>query len=151
MSRKRQNTSLIEIIITGLLKGLWFLISWPFRKILKLKTKSEKIDKIENLRKWLEIEKLLENDDEIHARHAVVEADKLFNSMMEISGAKGESFADRLRSLENRFSSVVYQKVWSAHKVRNQISHEIDYKLSSAEAKKALDDFRSGLHNLGAL
>ena len=151
MNRKNQQASLIETIIISLSKGLWFLISWPIKKILKLKTKSEKLDKIANLQKWLEIERLLESNDEIHAKHAVVVADKFFDDIMKQMGMKGDNFGGRLKNAENRFSQVVYQKVWDAHKVRNQISHEMDYKLSVGEAKKTLDNFRSGLHNLGAI
>lgn len=150
MKRKKQ-TSLIETIIVSLLKGLWFLISWPIKKILKLKIKSEKLDKVENLKKWMEIEELLKSSDEIHTRHAVVEADKFFDSIIKQLGGTGEGFGERLRGFEGHFSQVVYQKVWDAHKVRNQISHEMDYRLSNADAKKALENFRSGLHNLGAL
>lgn len=149
--RRKKQTNLIEMIIVSLLKGLWFLVSWPIIKILKLKTKSEKLDKIGNLKRWLEIEKMLESGDEIHAKHAIVEADKFFDDIMKQVGGCGENFADRLRSLEERFSQVVYQKVWDAHKVRNQISHEMGYHLSTTEAKRTLDNFRAGLHGLGAM
>lgn len=116
-----------------------------------VKDRGVKVDKIANLQKWVEMEKLLESGDEIHARQAVVEADKFFDEVMRKLGASGEKFADRLRSLENRFNHNVYQSIWEAHKVRNQISHEIDRRLRVEEAKSVLYKFRRGLENIGAL
>lgn len=149
--KRKHQQGILEIIIMVLLKSLWFLLSWPIKKVLRIKNKELRINKVENLRRWLEIEKMLESGDEIHAKQAVMEADKFFNAMMKRLGAKGEGFGNRLRSLEDHFSQVVYQKVWNAHKVRNQISHEMDYKLSEGEARRTLENFRSGLHGLGAI
>lgn len=149
--KSKKQAGVLETIIMSLLKGLWFLISWPFKKILKIKDQKSKIDKIANLEKWMEIEKLLESGDEIHARQAVIEADKFFDSILIMLGSQGKTFADRLRNFENHFNRNIYQSVWNAHKVRNQISHEMDHKLSASEAKSALNNFRKGLENLGAL
>lgn len=148
---RRQQSGFAEVAIVSIAKGIWFLISWPFKKILKLKTKSEKLDKIKNHRKWLEIEKLLESGDEIHARQAVVEADKFFDNIMKQVGVQGQKFADRLRSLENHMNHNNYQAIWQAHKIRNQITHEVDHKISVGEVKQVLNKFRRGLVNLGAL
>lgn len=148
---KKQQPNLLEIIIISLLKGLWFLVGWPIKKIFKLKTRNSKLDKVANLKKWMEINKLLRTNDEIHAKQAIIDADKFFDDIMKQLGVKGEGFADRLRSLENKMDRKKYQQVWEAHKIRNQISHEMNYQLSNSEAKKALDDFRAGLHNLGAI
>lgn len=147
----KSQSSFLETILISIAKGIWFLVSWPFRKVLRSKNKEVRIDKIKNHQKWLEIEKLLENSDEIHARQAIIEADKFFDSVMRQLGSKGEKFADRLRSLENQFSHDNYQNIWEAHKVRNQITHEMDYKITIYEAKGVLKKFRKGLVNLGAL
>lgn len=148
---RRKQTGFIETILITLAKGLWFLVSWPFRKVLRIKNKELRIDKIENHRKWLEIEKLLQSGDEIHAKQAVIDADKFFYSIMCQLKSNGEKFADRLRNLEDHFDHDIYQRVWEAHKTRNQISHEMDYKISSYEAKNVVEKFRKGLVNLGVL
>lgn len=147
---KKQQPGFIETILTTIGKGLWFLISWPFKKLLRIKDKGVKLDKIANLEKWREIEKLLESNDEIHAKHAVVEADKFFNTILKSKGARGESFADRLRNLEDHFSHANYQLVWQAHKLRNQISHEQGFRTQKLECSQALAKFKKGLENLGA-
>lgn len=148
---KKQQPNLTELIIINLLKGLWFLISWPIKRIFRIKSKNSKLDKVTNLKKWLDIKKLLDSDDEIHAKQAIIDADKFFDDIMKQLGVKGEGFADRLRSLESKMDHKKYQQVWEAHKIRNQISHEMDYKLSGIKAKNALENFRSGLENIGAL
>lgn len=141
----------LEIILTTIGKGLWFVVSWPFKKLLRIKDKAVRFNKIENLAKWREIEKLLESGDEIHAKHAVVEADKFFDNILKQKGGEGGSFADRLKSLEIYFSRENYQLIWQAHKLRNQISHEHNFHPSLEECRNSLYKFRKGLENLGAL
>lgn len=151
MKKYHRQNGLMENIIDVLLKGLWFLVSWPFKKLLGIKDKSAKINKIANLQKWTEIESMLDSGDEIHAKQAIIEADKFFDNILAQLGATGEKFADRLRSFENHFSADNYQTVWQAHKTRNQISHEMEYKLSIYEAKIVLNKFRQGLRNLAVI
>lgn len=149
--KKNQQLGFIETVLSAIGKGLWFLLSWPFKKLLKLETGNKKLDKIKNQEKWSEIEKMLESNDEIHAKHAVVEADKFFDSILKLKGGQGETFADRLRSLENYFSAGNYQLVWQAHKIRNQISHEQEIKVSIEDCRHTLIKFKKGLENLGAI
>jgi len=149
--RKNQQPGLIETVFTAIGKGLWFLVSYPFKKLLGVKNKGVRFDKAVNLAKWREIEKLLATGDEIHAKHAVVEADKFFDQILRIKGGKGESFADRLRSLEDHFNHLNYQNVWEAHKLRNQISHESEFHPSNDACRQAIYQFRKGLENLGAI
>ena len=148
--QKNKPPGLIETIFAAIGKGLWFIVSWPFKKLLKIGG-PKKLDKIANFQKWSDIEKMLESNDEIHAKHAVVEADKFFDSILKQKGGKGESFADRLRSLENHFNAQNYQFVWHAHKLRNQISHEPEFHPGIEECRQALHKFRLGLTNLGAI
>jgi hypothetical protein len=149
--KKNNQPGFIEMILVTIGRGLWFVVSWPFKKLLKLEARSQKLDKVKNQERWREIEKLLESNDEIHAKHAVVEADKFFDSILKLKGGTGETFADRLRSLENHFSVGNYQLVWQAHKVRNQISHEQEIRINIDECQSILNKYRIGLINLGAI
>ncbi len=146
---KNQQPGFLETIILAIGKGLWFLISWPFKKLFG--KEKDKFDKVKNLEKWIEIEKLLDSGDEIHAEQAVVRADKFFDTQLRQGGAKGQTFADRLRSWEDHFNKNTYQMIWQAHKLRNQIAHDQEHKPSVNECKNALGKFRRGLENLGAL
>lgn len=139
----------IVAILTMIGSAFLALFKWLWNLIVGKKQK--KLDKAGNLRQWHEIEKLVESSDEIHAQQAVIRADKFFDEIMKEVGALGEKFSDRLRSLEPRFAHEVYQSIWDAHKLRNQISHEIDHHASIGECKSALNKFRLGMHSLGAI
>jgi len=147
---KKQQPNFLENVFISIGKGLWWLISWPFKKLFKI-SGAKKFNKTENLRKWMEVEKLLESNDEIHAQQAVIRADKFFDNIMREAGAKGGKFAEHLRSLETKFSRETYQSIWDAHKLRNQISHEIEHKTTVSECKSALNKFRRGMNSIGAL
>jgi hypothetical protein len=149
--KKNKQPDFIETIFLAIGKGLWFLVSWPFKKLLRLEARNQKLDKIKNREKWAEIEHLLESNDEIHAKHAVVEADKFFDGILKLYGGQGETFADRLRSLENHFSYDNYQNVWNAHKLRNKLSHEYEYGADINECTSAINQYKAGLKNLGAI
>ena len=148
--RQNKQSGLLEAIIILISRGLWFLISWPFKKLFGI-GKSKKFDKVRNLQLWLEIEKLLESNDQIHAEQAVIRADKFFDAQLRHGGAQGKTFADRLRNWEDHFNQNTYQSVWNAHKLRNQITHDENHNPTNNECKSALDKFRKGLRNIGAL
>ncbi len=151
MSRyHRSQPGFLESIFISLGKGLWFLVSWPFKKIFGIKEK-DRYDKAKNLAKWIEIEKLLDSGDQVHAEQAVVRADKFFDAQLRHGGAQGETFAHRLRNWEDHFNKNTYQMIWQAHKLRNQITHEENHKPTNNECKNALNKFRRGLENIGAL
>ncbi len=149
MSRYQQPGFLETIVIT-IGKGLWSLVSWPFKKLFGIKER-EKFNKVENLKKWLEIEKLLESGDIIHAEQAVIRADRFLDNNLKIAGALGETFADRLRDFEDHFNHDTYQLVWSAHKLRNKIAHEENDNFKIDDCKNALKEYRKGLENIKAL
>lgn len=149
MARYQKQPGVLENVIISIGKGIWFLVSWPFKKIFG--KEKEKYNRAKNLAKWLEIEKLLDSGDEIHAEQAVVRADKFFDAQLKHGGAQGNTFADRLRDWENNFSRNNYQGVWNAHKLRNQITHDDEHKPSLNECKNALGKFRRGLENIRAL
>lgn len=146
---KNQQPGLLETIVISIGRGLWFLVSWPFKKLFG--KEKDKFDKVRNLEKWMEIEKLLDSGDKIHAEQAVVRADKFFDAQLKHAGAHGETFAERLRNYEDHFNKNTYQMIWQAHKLRNQITHDEEHKPDIYECKNALGKFRRGLENIGAL
>jgi len=139
----------IVAILTMIGSAFLALFKWLWNLIVGKKQK--KFNKSENIRQWQEIDKMTESQDVIHAEQAVIKADKFFDEKMKEAGALGEKFSDRLRSLEPRFAHEVYQSIWDAHKLRNQISHEVELRVSIGECKSALNKFRRGLQGLGAL
>lgn len=108
-----------------------------------------KFNTAEMRQKWQQIENLLQNNDQLYAAQAVIKADSYLDDVMKKVGGRGETYADRLRSLEKKFDQAAYQNIWQAHKLRNQIAHE-HTNITISQAKSALAALRKGASQLGA-
>lgn len=109
-----------------------------------------KFNQVQMLADFARIEQLLSSGDSIHAAQAVVQADAFLDRIMQSVGGQGASFADRLRSLEGRFDRNLYQAVWDAHKLRNELAHNHGSTVSTAQAQGPLQSFRRAASALGA-
>lgn len=134
-SRKKQST-VLETIFVGFFRGLWWLISLPF-KGLKKKEKISLEDKQYILSRKNEIEKMLLADDIFQLKHAVFEADKLVDLLLKKRNFFGNTFAERLRSAENGIPKNVYNGIWEGHKIRNRLAHEDNFQSNPSELKYA--------------
>ena len=141
---KKNKPTVLESLFVEIGRGIWFLISLPFRKRKKAGLSSE--DRNYITKKRYEIEGMLKSDNNYELRHAVIEADKLVDYILRKKGYNGETFADRLRNAEGNINHHLYQNIWQGHKIRNQIAHDegninkevlirsVQLLLSSAEA-----------------
>ena len=57
------------------------------------------------------------------------------------------SLGEKLKKAGPRFNDL--NAVWSAHKLRNRIAHELS-EINKEEAKRALKQFKRALNDLGA-
>lgn len=126
------------------------LFATPFRK-KKFSNNKVIVDKDEILEKWQKVEELVRLGGESRFKHAVIEADKLFDAAMALDGIKGETTGERLKNAKDKFDWQTYQELWSAHKVRNDIVHAQDKELLSAEAEDTIKKFKKGLIGLGLI
>jgi hypothetical protein len=78
--------------------------------------------------------------------HSVIEADKLLDKVLTARGYIG-SLGDKLKKAGPAFTNI--NDVWSAHKLRNRIAHELGVKISDDEAKSALKKYERALRDLG--
>jgi len=101
-------------------------------------------------KRWQEIEELMRLGRPSNFQRAVLEADKLLSFVLEKMGHQG-SLGEKLKASEDRFSKEVYNDVWQAHKIRNLVVHEPNYELMNFQAKEAIEKFKRGLRELGAL
>jgi len=93
-------------------------------------------------RMWAEVEAM-------EPKMAIIEADKLVDTVLKRAGIKGESMADRLRRSEKLVDRSIYQGMWEAHKVRNQLVHEFDHGFDDARASEVLWKMKKFLVALG--
>ncbi len=94
--------------------------------------------------KWAKIEQV-QKLGEPGWQVAIIQADKLLDQALKARGFSGQTMGDRLKS------SHAGDKVWAAHKLRNRIAHEADIKLNIVVVSRALQGFKAGLKNVGAL
>ncbi len=132
---KNQPTAL-ETIVTGIFKGLWWLIKLPFGG-LKKKSGFSNEDKQAINKKRSEIEDLTKSENVIELKHAVMESDKLVDKVLRLKGYGDGTFADRLKKAEQYMDRKVYQDLWDGHKVRNRIAHDESH-ITDTELKQAI-------------
>lgn len=119
-------------------KGISRLFDLVFKK-----NQFEIFPKGEISRMWAEVEAM-------EPKMAIIEADKLVDTVLKRAGIKGESMADRLRRCEKMVDRSSYQAMWDAHKVRNQLVHEFDHGFNDTRAHEVLWKMKKFLVSLGA-
>lgn len=146
----RNQQTFLEIVIVGIFKMIWWLITLPFKglKFGKGKRGMSLDDKNYIVAKRLEIEKMLGSENIIELKHAVMEADKLVDYAMQSAGYSGTTFADRLRNAQSFINPAVYNNLWQGHKVRNSIAHESEYRISNMELREATNKLLNYLKNI---
>jgi len=137
-------TFLIWIVLL-LLKNSWlkrrFLENWveffAYRPFGVKKT----------FKQWAKITKRLETGKEAECKLAVIEADSLLNDIFKEMGYSGETIEEILKQLDSTTLPNIKQ-IWEAHKIRNNVVHDPDYRLTLDEAKKTLGIFEKALRDL---
>jgi len=82
----------------------------------------------------------------LDGRQAVVEADMMLDELLGKKGYSG-TMGEKLKKAGPAFTNV--NDVWSAHKLRNRLVHELNMKVSAGEAKTALNHFARAFKDLG--
>ncbi len=96
--------------------------------------------------KWSEIG-AMQNSGAAGLKNALIEADKLLDYVMIQKGFSGETMGERLQSGGSAFSNL--NAIWAAHKLRNQMAHEIQHDVVAAQFKQAISDLGQGIRDLG--
>ena len=130
----------IAIVIVGVLVFVGITLS---------QKRSHAFNKEKYQTKWLSIENSLKKGSPATYNVTVLEADKLLDHAMVEMGIHGKTMGERLKHSGGRFSHL--NAVWGAHKLRNQIAHEVDCQISYEQARRALRALRQALKDLGAV
>lgn len=123
------------VFFVAMTLALLFYVIWKLRN--RGLTKEQKKYFLSN---WYKIS----NDNDL--RHAILNADKLLDKLLEASGYKGTT-GEKIKNAKKVFRD--YNGIWKAHKLRNRLAHELDPKMSTEEASIALKLFEKAYRDLG--
>jgi hypothetical protein len=98
---------------------------------------------------WMKIEQALSRDEPSSHLLCILNADKLLDQALRERGVVGETMGERMKQLQTTWSNA--NAIWSAHKLRNQIAHEHDAKVSYDDTRRALAAFKQALKDIGAI
>jgi len=97
-------------------------------------------------KQWAKIEKKLESNKEPDLKLAVIEAENLLEQIITKMGYEGETMADKLDQISSGVLPNI-EDIKSAHKTRNNIIHDPDYRLTPEQAKKIMKVYEDALRS----
>ncbi len=108
------------------------------------------LPKRRSMKGWRHIQKHFFKGDDNSLKIALIEADKILDEALKAGGFKGENLGERLKKItEAQLPNL--DEVWEAHKLRNRLVHETDFKLNRDTAERALGVYERTFKDLGLL
>lgn len=99
--------------------------------------------------KWLEIENSVTRDNAASWQLAIMNADKLLDQALRERRFKGQTMGERMKSAQKVWKNANH--LWGAHKIRNQLAHEVNANVTYDITLRSLSAFKQGLKDLGAI
>lgn len=121
------NSQTVITVVILLLLGLLFLVAYLNSKKIPVRKKVKILEKIELLGAQIN------SDEEYARRDAVIRLDNLLGKALNIRYSNENTCGDNLKLAKKLFDKKLYQQVWDAHKVRNNIVHD-DENISKIQA-----------------
>jgi hypothetical protein len=102
---------------------------------------------------WMKVEEQLSLGKPSNFNQAVMTADKTVDYVLKAIYPRTSTMGERLKAAREKFRSdpQVYEDLWYAHKIRNELAHNLDFHLPSFEAKNVVEKFKVALRVLRAL
>lgn len=101
-------------------------------------------------KEWENIIKRLEAKDEANHKLAVIEADKLLDTVLKKLTIPGSTMGERLKAIPvSQLPSI--ENVWKVHKLRNHLVHTTEFVLTDNKAKQAIDIYHQAFIELKVL
>lgn len=140
--------SLIYFGIGSLIALFLFIIIYELKKYLR-RPELEGLDRQGIAKRWEEIEVMLHKKGDMTDKVAILEADKLLDHVLKAMAMPGSSLGERLKAASYKYPKI--NKVWWAHKIRNQLVHEASFGINHRTARSAVREFEKALKLLGVL
>lgn len=136
----------IGILILVEKTGYWTDVIWDDLKVFWLGEK----EAVKKKREWKDVQKLVESDRESDLKMAVIEADKILDSVLKEMRIEGENVFEKLKNLDPSIISNL-SDLKKAHLFRNKLIHEGSFKPSRSELKAIISIYEQALRELGYL
>lgn len=141
------------IVSLALLAGIIYFVietGWFTYRVEKFRhvILQSNISKKEAQESWHRIQEHFYRGGESDLKVAILEADKLLNDALCDAGVMGTQLGERLKKATTQQVPNL-NEIWQAHKLRNQIAHEPNFRLKRDLAERALDIYETALKNLG--
>ena len=141
------------VVLSGIVAMLLKQKSKPIRKQYKSKNSADTPEpnpQVFNIglvqSKWAEID-VMQRSGPSGLKSALIDADKLLDYCMIANGFTGETMGDRLKSGGHQFGNI--NAVWSAHKLRNELAHNVEHDLVPAQITNAIAELGKAINDLG--
>jgi len=144
------------LLSLGLAGGIVYALlqAWHFHP--KFEVEREKAKKTITLRdalmkeRWAAVAKKFALGTPESMRLAVIEADALVDTALKNMDVPGDHLADRISNLDTEDLTTI-NRLWRAHRMRNELVHTPGYSLSSSNAELALNDYEAFLKEIEVL
>src|SRR3989344_5406551 len=104
-------------------------------------------EKPKNIDEWQRIRAQGNSADESVRKLSIIAADSLIEKILTLTGYPGQNLGERLKGIESSDLDSL-NDIWEAHKVRNRIAHEADYRMSPEDSAAAIGRFEKALREL---
>lgn len=81
---------------------------------------------------------------------AIIDADKLVDEVLKTSGVPGDQMADKLEWVTKKTQLKTADKIWQAHRIRNELVHTTGFKISERDARNVLNAYQEFFKEIGA-
>ena len=124
------------------------LLSSPKKPYIRLGLSPADEQTVKN--KWAEIEELVKLGNPSRFKTAVLEADKLLDFILKKLSYQGQNLGERMKAIpREKYSREFFNDMWEAHKVRNEIVHNVGYEIHSAVVQDVVNKFKRVIKTLG--
>lgn len=100
--------------------------------------------------RWEEVKRHVSSFREGEWKFAIVEADKLVNDVLESAGFEGETIGEKLKAITSEQLQSI-NSLWDAHKLRNLVVHDANFKVRHTEIRRAIEQYEKSLKELQVL
>lgn len=100
-------------------------------------------------KQWAKIVDRVKMANEPELKLAVIEIDRMLDDILDKMGYKGETLEERLKQLTSAILPNIAE-ILKAHKIRDNVVHDPDYRLSVNEAKEILVIYEQAFRDLQA-